>query len=149
MRRGLALPIGSMMVGTRRFSRRARDIRKVLGGGRRQAGVIAAAGIISLEVMTKRVRDDHRHAAVLAEGLRRISGLVLDENSPQTNMIYFTIASNVPFGELGLVEKLAGRGIQIDWSGPRRIRLVTHYLVDDKAVEKTVSAFRDVFDSGA
>lgn len=146
--KGLASPIGSMLAGTDTFIKRARHIRKMLGGGMRQVGIIAAAGIISLEGMTRRLRDDHIRARKMAEGLRQIPGMVLDENSPQTNMIYFDILDHMPFNETGLVEKLAEHGIQIDWAGPRRIRLVTHHGVDDGAVDKTISAFRSVFISG-
>lgn len=147
--KGLSSPIGSILVGTDKFIKRARHIRKMLGGGMRQVGVLAAAGIISLEVMTVRLRDDHRRARKLADGLRRIPGMVLDDNTPQTNMIYFNIADGIPFDEKVLVEKMAGHGIQIDWSGPRRIRLVTHYWVDETAIGKTIAAFRDVFGSAA
>ena len=145
--KGLSSPIGSMLVGTKNFIKRARHIRKMLGGGMRQVGVIAAAGILSLEVMTRRLHDDHKRAIKMAEGLRGISGLVVDENSPQTNMIYFNIDDRMSFDEIALVEKMFQRGIKIDWSGPRRIRLVTHYLVDDHAVEKAITTFRDIFGS--
>jgi threonine aldolase len=147
--KGLVSPIGSILVGTNKFIKQARHIRKMVGGGMRQVGVIAAAGIISLEVMTKRLRDDHLRAKKLADGLRQVSGLVLDENSPQTNMIYFNIADHIPFNEIALVGRMEKYGIKIDWADSRRIRLVTHFWVDDTAVEKTVAAFRHVFDSAA
>jgi threonine aldolase len=147
--KGLSSPIGSILVGTKKFTKRARHIRKMLGGGMRQVGVIAAAGIISLEAMTKRLGDDHGRARKLADGLRGIPGMVLDDNAPQTNMVYFNIAGDVPFDEEGLVERMAEYGVKIDWAGPRRIRLVTHFWVDDPAIEKTVSAFRRIFQSAA
>lgn len=147
--KGLSSPIGSILLGTGQFISRARHIRKMLGGGMRQVGVLAAAGIISLEMMSRRLGDDHMRARRLAEGLRKIPGLAMDENSPQTNMIYFTILSDMPFDEGGLVKAMNQRGIQIDWAGPRRIRLVTHYWVDDFAVGKTLDAFLEVFASPA
>ncbi len=143
--KGLASPIGSMLVGTKKFIARARHIRKMLGGGMRQVGVIAAAGIISLEKMTKRLGDDHARAKKLADGLKNVKGIVLDDDTPFTNMIYFNLADHVPFDEKALCEKMLKRDIMIDWAGARRIRLVTHYWVDDRAVNKTVSAFEEVF----
>jgi threonine aldolase len=86
-------------------------------------------------------------ARKLAEGLRGIDGLILDEGTPHTNMIFFDIAEDVPFDEQVLAEKLLTRGVRIDWAGSRRVRLVTHYWIDDPAVEKTISAFREVFRS--
>jgi threonine aldolase len=147
--KGLSSPIGSILVGSKKFVTRARHIRKMLGGGMRQVGVIAAAGIISLEVMTRRLGDDHIRARKLADGLRRIDGLILDEGTPHTNMIYFNMAGHVPFDENALVEKMKNYGVQIDWAGSRRVRLVTHFWVDDRGVEKTISAFRTVFRSAA
>jgi threonine aldolase len=145
--KGLSSPVGSILVGSKRFIARARHLRKMLGGGMRQVGVLAAAGIISLETMSKRLGDDHIRARKLAEGLSHIAGVVLEDSKPQTNMVYFNLASHVPFDEKALVEKMLGHGVQIDWSGPRQIRLVTHYWIDDLAVEKTVSAFQLVFGS--
>ena len=147
--KGLASPVGSILAGSEKFIARARHIRKMLGGGMRQVGVIAAAGIIALQTMSKRLGEDHTRARKLAEGLQHIDGLVLDEGKPQSNMVYFNIADSISFDEKGLVEKLMPHGVQIDWSGPRRIRLVTHYAIDDSAIEKTLSAFRRVFGSAA
>jgi threonine aldolase len=143
--KGLSSPIGSMLIGTRRFIARARHIRKMLGGGMRQVGVIAAAGIISLEQMTKRLDDDHRRAKKIVHGLKNINGIVLDDSTPFTNMIYFNLGDDVPFDEKSLCETMLKHGIMIDWAGPRRIRLVTHYWVDDAAVSKTLEAFEKVF----
>ena len=142
--KGLVSPIGSMLVGSGKFIARARHLRKMLGGGMRQVGVIAAAGIISLEKMTVRLGDDHAHAKKLAEGLRRIDGIVLDEGSPHTNMIYFNLAENLPLNAPQVAEKMKALGVLVDPDDWRRFRLVTHYWVDDDAVEKTVSAFKEV-----
>lgn len=147
--KGLSSPIGSILAGSGKFIARARHIRKMLGGGMRQVGIVAAAGLISLEVMTRRLGEDHVRAKQLAEGLSQIHGVVLDDGEPQTNMVYFNLADDVPFDEMDLVEKMREHGVQIDWSGPRRIRLVTHYWVDDRAVEKTLSVFRSIFCSAA
>jgi threonine aldolase len=139
--KGLAAPIGSMLVGSRRFIARARHIRKMLGGGMRQVGVLAAAGIISLERMTKRLGEDHARAKKLAEGLRQVRGLVVDAGSPYTNMVYLNLAENVRVHAQQVTQKMKDLGVLVDPESDRRFRLVTHYWIDDQAVEKTVSAF--------
>ncbi len=142
--KGLVAPIGSMLVGTRPFIKRARHLRKMLGGGMRQVGVIAAAGLISLEHMTKRLGEDHLRAAQLADGLRAIPGIVVDEGTAQTNMVYFNLADEVPFDENEVCKRMLEHDILVDWAGPRRFRLVTHYWVTDQAVGRTIEAFRQV-----
>lgn len=140
--KGLAAPIGSMLVGTKKFIARARHIRKMLGGGMRQAGVVAAAGIISLEKMTKRLAEDHARAKRLADGLREVKGLVVDTGSPYTNMVYLNLAENVPVNAQQVTQKMKDLGVLVDPENARRFRLVTHYWIEDDAVEKTVSAFK-------
>lgn len=142
--KGLASPIGSMLVGTKQFISRGRHLRKMLGGGMRQVGVIAAAGIISLEKMTTRLADDHMRAKKLADGLRQVGGIVLDENSPYTNMIFFNLAKDVTLTPQQIGDKLMEQGVQVD-AYSRRFRLVTHYWIDDDAVEKSIAAFKKVF----
>ncbi len=139
--KGLAAPIGSMLVGTAKFIARARHIRKMLGGGMRQVGVIAAAGIISLEKMTARLSEDHLRAKKLADGLRQLPGVLLDEGSPHTNMVYFNLGEDVRWNAWQLTERLKALGVLVDPDGPRRFRLVTHYWIDDAAVDKAVAAF--------
>jgi threonine aldolase len=140
--KGLAAPIGSMLVGTRKFIERARHLRKMLGGGMRQVGVVAAAGIISLERMTKRLGEDHARARLLADGLRQVEGLVVDVNSPYTNMVYLNLSEQVRADALHITQKMKEYGVLVDPENARRFRLVTHYWIDDSAVEKTVAAFR-------
>lgn len=142
--KGLSSPIGSILVGTKKFIARARHVRKMLGGGMRQVGIIAAAGLVSMEKMTKRLDEDHERAKRLADGLRNIKGIVLDEDTPHTNMVYFNLAEHVPFDEKVVCEKISQYGILVDWASPRRFRLVTHYWIDEYAVEKTIEAFRNV-----
>jgi threonine aldolase len=93
--KGLVSPIGSMLVGTEKFIMRARHLRKMLGGGMRQVGVVAAAGIISLEKMTDRLAEDHIHAKAMAEGLKQIDGFVVDDGSPYTNMIFLNLSDDI------------------------------------------------------
>ena len=140
--KGLASPIGSMLVGSEIFIKRARHLRKMLGGGMRQVGVIAAAGLISLEKLTNRLGDDHEHAKQLADGLRIIPGIVVDEGSPKTNMIYFNLAKDVKITSQQIGERMLEAGILVDAYHPYRFRLVTHYWIDDDAVEKSIAAFK-------
>ena len=144
--KGLAAPIGSVLVGTRKFIARARHIRKMLGGGMRQVGVIAAAGIISLEKMTQRLAEDHARAKRMADGLKQVKGLVVDAGSPYTNMVYINLSKNVSLSEQEACERLKNLGVLVDWAGPRRFRLVTHYCITDDGVDKALAGFRSVMD---
>jgi threonine aldolase len=140
--KGLCAPVGSVLCGTSEFVGRARRIRKQLGGGMRQAGIIAAAGIVALESMVDRLVEDHVRARKLAAGLRTIPGLLVDE--PPTNMVFFNLAE--PDG-LSVAEIEAGmkqRGVLVQGSGKHRFRFVTHYSIDDAGVEKAVAALREV-----
>jgi threonine aldolase len=141
--KGLAAPVGSMLVSTPEFITRARHARKMLGGGMRQVGVIAAAGIISLEKMTRRLNDDHARAKKLADGLRRVNGLVVDANSPYTNMVYLNLSEDTALDAQQVTEKMKDLGVLVDPENARRFRLVTHYWIDDEAVDKAVSAFQE------
>jgi threonine aldolase len=141
--KGLAAPIGSMLVGTRKFIARARHLRKMLGGGMRQVGVIAAAGIISLERLVDRLADDHRRAKKLADGLRHVKGVIVDKDSPHTNMVYLNLADDVAIDSRQVSEKMRKLGFLVDAENRRRFRLVTHYWIDDTAVERTISAFAE------
>jgi len=142
--KGLVSPVGSMLVGTEKFIARARHLRKMLGGGMRQVGVIAAAGIISIEKMTSRLSEDHTRAKELAVGLRQLDGIILDKSSPFTNMVYFTLAESIKMNAPQIAEKMKELGVLVDPEDWRRFRLVTHYWIDDAAVVKTVSAFKRV-----
>jgi len=140
--KGLVAPIGSILVGAGKFIARARHVRKMLGGGMRQVGVVAAAGIISLEKMTKRLEEDHARARKMADGLRQVRGLAVDVNSPYTNMVYLNLAEDVTVNALQVGEMMKALGVLVDSENERRFRLVTHYWIDDEAVERTVSAFQ-------
>ena len=110
----------------------------------RQVGVLAAAGIISLEKMTGRLGDDHARAKKLADGLRQLKGLVVDQNSPYTNMVYLNLSDEVSASARQITDKMKDRGVLVDPENARRFRLVTHYWIDDGAVEETISAFQKV-----
>ncbi|MCE7858565.1 MAG: low-specificity L-threonine aldolase [Chloroflexi bacterium CFX2] len=141
--KGLVSPVGSMLAGTREFIARAHRLRKMLGGGMRQVGVLAAAGLISLEKMAGRLKQDHARAKKLYEGLKQIGGLRI-EAGPSSNMVYFKLAEHIRMAEDEVISEMKKRGVLVDWSAPREFRLVTHYWVDDAGVEKAVQAFRDV-----
>jgi threonine aldolase len=141
--KGLVAPIGSMLVGTKEFIAKAFRLRKMLGGGMRQVGVVAAAGLISLEKMTGRLGQDHARARSLFEGLKQVSGLRLAAE-PSSNMVYFDLEVSVALTENQIIEEMKQRGVLVDYSAPRQFRLVTHYWVDDAGVEKTVQALKDV-----
>ncbi len=143
--KGLVAPVGSMLVGTQKFINRARHLRKMLGGGMRQAGILAAAGLISLEKMTTRLEQDHIRAKKLSEGLKNIRGLVLDAaEGTSTNMVYFNLGDEVKLSVNQIVDEMKKRDVLVDWAGPRRFRLVTHYWVDDAGVDKALQALKDV-----
>jgi threonine aldolase len=142
--KGLVSPIGSMLVGTRKFITRARHLRKMLGGGMRQVGVVAAAGVISLEKMIDRLKDDHARARKLADGLRKIKGVLVDSGSPYTNMVYLNLDESVSLNGIQISDEMKNLGVLVDIENSRRFRLVTHYWVDDKAVDIAIKAFAKV-----
>jgi len=146
--KGLGAPVGSLTCGSREFIQRARKYRKMLGGGMRQAGIIAAAGIIALETMTKRLADDHATARRIAEGIHDLPGIDLDLARVQTNILRLGFTRP----GLGGPEVSAGlrqRGILANAGGPTSMRLVTHHHVTMADADQIVAAFREVFVSAA
>jgi len=142
--KGLCAPVGSVLCGTMPFIAKARRLRKMLGGGMRQAGILAAAGMVALERMVDRLDEDHARAKSLADGLRLVPGLKLDPKIPATNMVFLSLRADVQCTTDELIEKLRERGVLIGTTGERQYRLVTHYWIEDKGVEKTIAAFRSV-----
>jgi threonine aldolase len=142
--KGLCSPVGSVLCGSRDFITKARRMRKMLGGGMRQAGVLAAAGIISLQKMTARLTEDHRRAASLADGLSLIPGISFEMGKPQTNMVFPYLTGSTSLSPSELASKLAVKGIKVGVVGPRSFRLVTHYWITDEDVATTISAFREL-----
>lgn len=142
--KGLGAPVGSVLCGSKVFIREARKNRKMLGGGMRQAGIIAAGGVYALENMVERLADDHDNARVLAEGLADIPGIELAP-PPQTNLVYFT-ADGWDLNKL--VGLLAEQGVHCFNEGGR-IRWVTHYGIERKDCEEALSRLRDVVKGGA
>lgn len=143
--KGLCAPVGSVLCGSSDFIERAHRVRKQLGGGMRQAGIIAAAGIIALEKMTSRLVEDHERARLLAEGLSAIPGLEIDPGSPYTNMVFLNLGSGTGDATAQQVaEELAHQGVLVGPVGLKRFRLVTHYWIDDAAVQQAIAAFHKV-----
>jgi threonine aldolase len=141
--KGLGAPVGSMLVGSTEFIDKARIHRKVLGGGMRQAGVLAAAGLIALEKMPARLHEDHANARYLAEGLARIPGVQVDMKKVQTNIVIFDVqgtgrtASDI-CDELGSQKILSGPTAKYS------IRMVTHFDVDRAAISRALEAFSSI-----
>ncbi len=140
--KGLAAPVGSVVCGTREFIAEARRARKVVGGGMRQAGVLAAAGIVALTEMVDRLADDHAHARRLAEGLADIPGLSVDPGRVRTNIIYFAITDRMTAQELAA--QLSAEGVRVLPTGPRQLRAVTNYHVSADDIEYTLGVLRRV-----
>jgi threonine aldolase len=126
--KGLAAPVGSVIGGSRDFIREARRARKVLGGGMRQAGVLAAAGIVALTEMSDRLAEDHANARRLAVGLAGMAGLQLDPGRYRTNIVYFDVVKP-GLTAADLVAALQKAGVRMLASGTRTLRAVTHYEV--------------------
>jgi len=142
--KGLAAPVGSVVCGSSNFIAKARRMRKVLGGGMRQAGIIAAAGIVALEQMVERLAEDHDNARRLAEGLADLKGLSLGGlEKVRTNIIYMDLTSDLPSTETA--QKLEKAGVRVNPSGPHRLRAVTHHGITAEDVDTAVAVFRKIF----
>jgi len=140
--KGLAAPVGSIVAGPRLFIERVRRMRKMLGGGMRQAGVIAAAGILALTEMVGRLAEDHANARLLAEGLAAIPGIAIDLARVQTDIVRFEIAPDGPAPE-EFLRALRGRGVLMGGFGGRTIRAVTHYGISAADVGRALEAVRE------
>ncbi len=138
--KGLACPAGSMLCGPRTFVEQARRVRKMLGGGMRQVGVLAAPGLVALETMVARLADDHRRARRLAQGIRSLPGLRLDPPSVDTNIVYIEVTE----GAASALERaLAERGVLALALG-QRMRFVTHHGIGDAEVEYALEVLADL-----
>ncbi len=142
--KGLCAPVGSVLCGSKEFIDKCRRIRKILGGGMRQAGVIAAAGIVALESMVERLSEDHRRARLLAEGLKEIPGIELTKGSPNTNMVFFRLASDASLTQAELIASLKERGFLTMAPGKGEIRLVTHHDINEEDIDAFLKAMREI-----
>lgn len=139
--KGLGAPVGSVLCGPTDVIARARQARKMLGGTMRQAGVLAAAGIVALDTMVDRLADDHRRARRLAEGLHAMHPGTCDPGAVETNIVFVDLAASaIPAAEW--CRRLAGRGVICRPYAGTRVRLLTHADVDDDDIEAAVAAFR-------
>lgn len=136
--KGLAAPVGSMVCGSRAFIAEARRNRKVLGGGMRQVGVIAAAGIVALEEMVDRLAEDHANARRLAEGIAQIPGLSIDLARVQTNIIYFDLESD-RLATDEFLSRLDKKGIKLLCTGSSRFRMVTHHGISSAEIDTVLT----------
>ena len=135
--KGLGCPVGSVLCGSREFIGRARRMRKMLGGGMRQAGVLAAAGVYALEHHIERLAEDHRRARRLAQGIVEVPGVTLDTSEPQTNMVYIT--TQAPAQTFAEHLKTEHRVLSVI-TGAHRLRLVTHLDIEDADIERAIAA---------
>jgi threonine aldolase len=141
--KGLGAPVGSMIVGTRDFIERCRSIRKMLGGGMRQAGVLAAAGLLALEQGPKRLQDDHDKASVLARRLAELPGVALNAGKVQTNIVIFSVSKSGR-SSAEFLSKLADRKVLAVPVDGERVRMVTHLDVTRQEVEEAADAVQEV-----
>jgi threonine aldolase len=141
--KGLSAPVGSVICGSSEFIAEARRNRKVLGGGMRQCGIIAAAGITALEQMVDRIVEDHVNARRLAEGIARIEGLTANPQNTQTNIVYFGLV-NEQVTAVTLVKELGKEGIRLLQIGPSQIRAVTHYGITAEDIDLTLAALEKI-----
>ncbi len=147
MSKGLSAPIGSILAGDADVIRKARRLRKMLGGGMRQAGIIAAAGIVAITEMVDRLAEDHVNARILAAGLNTIPGITVDMHKVQTDMVILTITDGRDLGTL--INQLKAHGILVGGFGANSIRAVTHYGIDSNHIEATLETFRTLMSQPA
>ncbi len=142
--KGLSCPVGSVIVGSADYIQEARRWRKMVGGGMRQVGVLAAPGIVALDSMVDRLAEDHANARKLAEGLAEIDGISIDPDALPTNLVFFEVERE---DRAELHAKLVERGIK-GGGGGRRWRYVTHYGITESDIDYTLETVRDVFGEG-
>ena len=143
--KGLAAPVGSVLCGSADFIKQARRIRKALGGGMRQAGIIAAAGVVALDEMIDRLAVDHDNACYLAEGLAKIPGITTDVDMVRTNIVFFDLTDDVPHAAADIATRMQQEGnVWVGTNGPRGFRAVTHYWVGRQEVETFLQVLEQV-----
>jgi threonine aldolase len=147
--KGLGAPVGSLLIGDRELITEARVVRKMLGGGMRQAGVLAAAGLVALDEVLPRLGDDHATARRLAELLAEIPGLQLDLATVETNIICFGLDAAAGMTASALVDRLAAHGVLVHALGANLVRMVTHYHITMGDAERAAAVVRAVLRGGA
>lgn len=142
--KALCAPVGSVICGSHDFIQRAHRIRKQLGGGMRQAGILAAAGIVAIDTMVDRLAEDHVRALNIGRRLSTIPGIELPMGLPQSNMVFPELEQHVPINAQDLRKRLFDQSVLVGVVGPRRLRLVTHYWITDKMIDQTIAAFDSI-----
>src|SRR5437899_11762104 len=142
--KGLGAPVGSMLLGERAFIDEARVVRKMLGGGMRQAGILAAAGLVALEESPNHLPEDHANAKRLAEGLADLPGVKIDPEKVITNIVIFEVAETGQTAD-AICAHLRGRGVLASGFGSS-IRMVTHCDLARADIETALSELRGVLD---
>jgi threonine aldolase len=145
--KGLSAPVGSMLAGSREFIERARRMRKMLGGGMRQAGVLAAAGLCAVNEMVDRLAEDHANARRLAEGLLGVPGVDIDLLRVETNMVFGEC--HPPVTASAFIDRCREVGVLLDQASLYRWRMVTHRGVSAEDVDYAIGAVRRVFGAPA
>ncbi|MBN2556082.1 MAG: low-specificity L-threonine aldolase [Anaerolineales bacterium] len=143
--KGLCAPVGSVLCGSHAFIKKAIRARKMVGGGMRQAGMIAAAGIVALDSMIDRLAEDHARAKTLAQTLAQLPGVSLETDPPPGAMIYIRFDPFAPLNAEGFQAAMAKEGVTLGILGPDRMRLVVHYWVTDEVLEHVITAAQRVF----
>lgn len=141
--KGLSAPVGSLLAGSGEFITRARRYRKMLGGGMRQAGVLAAAGLVALRTMVSRLAEDHQNAQRLARGLTKIPGLQVDLDQVRTNMVLLRVVDE-RLTAAELTARLRGAGVLVGAVGPASIRMVTHRHITSALVDRALEIISQV-----
>lgn len=141
--KGLSCPVGSIIVGESEFIERARKTRKILGGGMRQAGIIAAPGIIALEKMISRLEEDHKNARALAEGLAETTGVEVELENVQTNIVYFDV-HNLGITSEEFISKLKEYGVLALTRDRNKVRMVTHIGIEKIHIDRTLNVVEDI-----
>ena len=138
--KGLGAPVGSVVAGDSEFIAKARRNRKVVGGSMRQAGVLAAAGIVAVTEMVERLADDHANAQTLAKGLAQMDGISIDPSTVDTNIVFFNLDADV-LSPVQLAQNLRGHGVLLNASAGRRMRAVMNHHVTAEDVPTILTAF--------
>ncbi len=141
--KGLAAPVGSILAGDKKFIDRARKNRKLMGGGMRQAGILAAAGIIALEKMTLRLNDDHENAKYFAEELSKLNGVIVKKDRLDIDMIFFEMGDDI-IQEKILIEKLFEKNIKISGKEDGEYRFVTHWEITKEDIDFVINSIKEL-----
>ena len=141
--KGLGAPVGSIVAGSKEFIEKARRKQKLMGGGMRQVGILAAAGLIAIDEMTQRLDEDHRNSHYLADELDKIDGISVNKNTNDISMVYFTMGEDV-IPEKEFVQKMYDRGIKISGMENGEYRFVTHVNVSREDVDTVINTVKEL-----